>query len=113
MYNPSNQPSIMLSPIMNKRREMVFEGGENQDNSIALETNQLMIRSPPHHVSASSYGGNHHHQSNKRPRYEPSWTLDNLCTHPCSPLAAIDLEVHNYMKHYICLYLCTNITIFI
>ncbi|CAO0801050.1 unnamed protein product [Mucor circinelloides] len=105
MYNPSNQSSIMLSPIMNKR---VFDGGEHPENSsIALETSQLMIRSPPHHVNAASYHHqghpphphphppSHHHQlhhSNKRPRYEPSWTLDNLCTHPCSPLAAIDLE---------------------
>ncbi|KAL0145043.1 hypothetical protein V8B55DRAFT_1458014 [Mucor lusitanicus] len=106
MYNPSNQSSIVLSPIMNKR---VFDSGEHQENSsIALETSQLMIRSPPHHVNAASH---HHHlppppaaaaaaashqhhlyHSNKRPRYEPSWTLDNLCTHPCSPLAAIDLE---------------------
>ncbi|KAI8346201.1 hypothetical protein BD560DRAFT_338755 [Blakeslea trispora] len=30
--------------------------------------------------------------SNKRARHEPSWTLDNLCTHPCSPLATIELE---------------------
>ncbi|CEP16925.1 hypothetical protein [Parasitella parasitica] len=97
MYShPSNQTSVMLSPMMNKRREIAYEGNDNQDNIVALETSQLMIRSPPHHINASSNHGYHHHNhyhSNKRPRYEPSWTLDNLCTHPCSPLAAIDLEV--------------------
>lgn len=94
---------------MNKR---VFDSGEYQENSnIALETSQLMIRSPPHHVNAASHhhlhrqghlpspaaAPSHHHHlhhANKRPRHEPSWTLDNLCTHPCSPLAAIDLEVY-------------------
>jgi hypothetical protein len=67
MYNPQ---SMLLSPI-SKRREV------DDDEQ---ETHQLMIRSP-------------HGDMNKRPRYESSWTLDNLCTHPCSPLASIDLEV--------------------
>ncbi|KAG2200679.1 hypothetical protein INT47_005835 [Mucor saturninus] len=69
MYNPS----MLLSPI-GKRREI-------EGDDISLETSQLMIRSPTHGTSHL-----------KRPRYEPSWTIDDLCTHPCSPLAAIDLE---------------------
>jgi hypothetical protein len=72
---------MLLSPI-SKRREVSLED-DGQD--IALETSQLMIRSP---AGATSMGN-----MNKRPRYEPSWTLDNLCTHPYSPLASIDLEV--------------------
>lgn len=81
MYNP---PHAMLLSPMGKRREL--EGGDD----ISLETSQLMIRSP--NVGTS-----------KRPRYEPSWTIDDLCTHPCSPLAAIDLEVvYSHIRaHYI------------
>ncbi|KAI8082066.1 Asx homology domain-containing protein [Thamnidium elegans] len=74
MFN-SSQHSMLLSPI-GKRREL-------EQDDISLETSQLMIRSPTNGV-----GGSNH----KKARYEPSWTLDNLCTHPCSPLAAIDLE---------------------
>jgi hypothetical protein len=86
-----NSSSMILSPI-GKRRELSSE--EDEQDDIALETSQLMIRSPPP-LSNQHY---HHHtnhinNSNKRPRYEPGWTLDNLCTHPCSPLASIDLEV--------------------
>lgn len=72
---------MLISPI-SKRRELSLEDDE-QD--IALETSQLMIQSP---TGATTMGN-----MNKRPRYEPNWTFDNLCTHPCSPLAAIDLEV--------------------
>jgi hypothetical protein len=85
MFNTStnkNQSMLLTSspPLIGKRRGE-FEHDE-MNNDISLETSQLMIRSP---IVDSN--------NNKRPRYEPSWTLDNLCTHPCSPLAAIDLEV--------------------
>ncbi|KAI8079669.1 uncharacterized protein B0P05DRAFT_541525 [Gilbertella persicaria] len=73
MYNQFSSPNMMLSPIVSKRKS--FSVLENEEHDIALETSQLMICSP-----------------NKRPRHEPSWTFDNLCTHPCSPLATIDLE---------------------
>lgn len=65
------------SPLIGKRRG---DCQYSQDDDISLETSQLMIRSPI--------------DNNKRPRYEATnWTLDNLCNHPCSPLADIDLEV--------------------
>lgn len=64
------------SPLIGKRRG---DCQYSQDDDISLETSQLMIRSPI--------------DNNKRPRYEATnWTLDNLCNHPCSPLADIDLE---------------------
>lgn len=97
MFNPSS--SMILSSPIGKRKDLPFEhdNNEQQQQDIALETSQLMIRSPP---SVALPSLNHHYyqttnsnNSNKRPRYEPSWTLDNLCTHPCSPLASIDLEV--------------------
>lgn len=69
---------------LNKRR-----GLDVDEQDIALETSQLLIRSP------SDY-------HNKRARYEPSWTLDTLCSHPCSPLANIDLEVC-----YSCIWNCS------
>jgi hypothetical protein len=90
MYNPSPH-AMVLSPI-GKRREI-------EGDDISLETSQLMIRSPTNGVGSSN---------SKRPRYEPSWTIDDLCTHPCSPLAAIDLEVvhthtntHMYMLTFL------------
>lgn len=87
MFNTTTNQSMILTsspPMIGKRRGVEFDHDELSSNDISLETSQLMIRSP----------SDNNNSNNKRPRYEPSWTLDNLCTHPCSPLAAIDLEVY-------------------
>lgn len=72
MYHPLS----MMSP-MNKRREIEEE-----------EANDLMIRSSSNHHIGMMYN------QNKKVRYDhaPHWTIDNLCTHPYSPLATVDLE---------------------
>ncbi|KAI8977953.1 Asx homology domain-containing protein [Pilobolus umbonatus] len=74
MYNPQ---SILLSP-MNKRRDIDEEE----------EANHLMIR------SSSNNNGMIYNSNKKKVRYDhaANWTIDNLCTHPYSPLATIDLE---------------------
>ena len=77
---------MLFSPMLGKRREY-----EEDNTNMALETSQLMIRSPPSHHQQDGYHGANSH---KRPRYEPSWTLENLCNHPCSPLASIEMEVN-------------------
>lgn len=74
MLTPS--PSMLLSPV-NKRRDLAEE-----EHDIALETNQLMIRSPPTSECLNR---------NKRVRFEPTWSLDSPCNHP---LASVDLEVY-------------------
>ncbi|KAI8364319.1 hypothetical protein EDC96DRAFT_511307 [Choanephora cucurbitarum] len=71
MYNQFASPNMNLSPIMNKRKSYsVLENDEP-----VVETHRLRYAS-----------------GNKRARHEASWTLDNLCTHPCSPLATVELE---------------------
>lgn len=55
------------------------------EDDVALETSQLMIRSPNDH-------DHHHEQPYKKFRPDP-WSVDYLMTDPSSVLATMPLEV--------------------
>ncbi|KAI7899952.1 uncharacterized protein BX663DRAFT_477505 [Cokeromyces recurvatus] len=81
MYHSSHP--LIMNAVCNKRKETSHI---EQEIIGPLDTNQTRIHSPKmgHDIIIDN--------NNKRPRYESNWTLDDLCTHPCSPLASIDLE---------------------
>ncbi|KAI9470880.1 MAG: hypothetical protein EXX96DRAFT_586061 [Benjaminiella poitrasii] len=82
MYN-SSQP-LMLASICNNKRKDANKATEQEIGP--LDPNQIRIHSPQigHNMMIDN--------NNKRPRYESNWTFETLCTHPCSPLASVDLE---------------------
>jgi hypothetical protein len=84
-----NPPKPMLISPVNKRRDL-----DDEEHDIALETSQLLIRSP---LGNDCLNRSH---SSKRARYEQNWSFDNLSNHPCSPLASIDLEVITKKSFY-------------
>ena len=88
IYDPTSE-NVFMPPHVKSDSP-----GTQTEEDMALETSQLMIRSPDQTALAPS--SQDHTMSIEQPykkfRYDP-WSVEYLCSDPTSPLANIPLEV--------------------